>query len=436
MIEEIRKIVSIVSNNALWIEIIVTILSAGIAVIVYMNTSKFELAFKTRKQQVKHRIANILVLLLFMMGEIVSAFFNISDTMFRGYLVLTAIGFGIMVLSTLSFIIFHNRSILSKVCTLFEIAFITSPTFFLMMVMEQAGEAYKQSKELQNSISLLLFCLIVCFSVLECFWGKNLKVGNAKAYYVEKGKVIFIYMAINEEHVITGIRKNMNDKNNEVHITSINKLEDKKIQPMQNEHMEMIECIQMKKEKIIIKFFRKRNKEEVLETTSVESNSSKKKNILKFREIKTEKLKTQIDIQCEVARKIQENMKEAGIPENIQGFELVKEILISNETSTIILVLEEVMGKFEDCIFKWVVFAITFLLGILATLIAENEKVDLNLVIFLLIIGCGIEFCAKLTMQKVENLKIRILKNMTYERYKFLINFDKEKFDNSNLATK
>ena len=112
MIEEIRKIVSIVSNNALWIEIIVTILSAGIAVIVYMNTSKFELAFKTRKQQVKHRIANILVLLLFMMGESVSAFFNISDTMFRGYLVLTAIGFGIMVLSTLSFIIFHNRSIL------------------------------------------------------------------------------------------------------------------------------------------------------------------------------------------------------------------------------------------------------------------------------------------------------------------------------------
>lgn len=152
---------------------------------------------------------------------------------------------------------------------------------------------------------------------------------------------------------------------------------------------------------------------------------------MEFREFRTDALKKNVEKQCEVAKKVCDTMKNADLKDCSEGFELTKEMLINNERLGVCSVLQEVFYDYCSGGFKWLGFAVTFLLGILATLITDNDANVLSngivgYVIALIIMGCVIDIAGKTFEKKVEKMTIRILNDMSYERYRFLIDSQKE----------
>lgn len=152
---------------------------------------------------------------------------------------------------------------------------------------------------------------------------------------------------------------------------------------------------------------------------------------MKFRELNNDTLSKEVKKQREVANKVKETMENANLGDCQEGFNLTKEILINNERLGICSLLQEVFADYCSGGFKWLGVAVTFFLGIIATLITDNDANVLDnglvgCVIVLMIIGYVIDIAGKTFEKKVEKLTVRILNDMSYERYRFLVDSEQE----------
>ncbi len=152
---------------------------------------------------------------------------------------------------------------------------------------------------------------------------------------------------------------------------------------------------------------------------------------MEFREFKTDFIKKEVEKQYKAAKKVQETMINAELKDCPEGFELTKEMLISNESGGVLWLLQEIFTDYFSGGFKWLGIAVSFMLGIMSTLITDNDKNVLSnglvgSVIALMIIGYVIDVARKTVEKRVEKLTIRILNAMSYERYRFLLSSEQE----------
>lgn len=155
---------------------------------------------------------------------------------------------------------------------------------------------------------------------------------------------------------------------------------------------------------------------------------------MKFREYKDGYLSTKMTQYEQVAMEINKVIKECKMEECEQGFELAKEIIINNEKLPFHVSLISALKEYFAGVGKWLVTFITFILGLLTTLISEKEDILMTpdfwaLVLVVFWLGYAFDALIEVCNIKQDKLYIRILKDMKFDRYKFLI-------DNYNVKTK
>lgn len=136
----------------------------------------------------------------------------------------------------------------------------------------------------------------------------------------------------------------------------------------------------------------------------------------------------------QVAMEINKVIKECKIEECEQGFELAKEMIINNEKLPFYISLISALKEYFAGVGKWFATFITFILGLLTTLISEKEDILMTpdfwaLVLVVFLVGYAFDALIEVCNIKQDKLHIRILKDMKFDRYKFLI-------DNYNVKTK
>lgn len=155
---------------------------------------------------------------------------------------------------------------------------------------------------------------------------------------------------------------------------------------------------------------------------------------MKFREYKDGYLSTKMTQYEQVAMEINKVIKECKMEECEQGFELAKEIIINNEKLPFHVSLISALKEYFAGVGKWFATFITFILGLLTTLISEKEDILMTpdfwaLVLVVFLVGYAFDALIEVCNIKQDKLHIRILKDMKFDRYKFLI-------DNYNVKTK
>ena len=130
-----------------------------------------------------------------------------------------------------------------------------------------------------------------------------------------------------------------------------------------------------------------------------------------------------------IRQKIRDTIKDADLSECEAGFELAKEMLINNEEAGLSIILEYLFIEYGSGALRWLQNAITFFLGVFATIIANNSTSEVSGaltrdVIALLLIGWLVEVAGKILKNSVIKLSVRILRSMSFERYKMLIDSD------------
>lgn len=155
---------------------------------------------------------------------------------------------------------------------------------------------------------------------------------------------------------------------------------------------------------------------------------------MKFREYKKDYLLTKMTQYEQVAMEINKVIKECEIEECEQGFELAKEMIINNEKLPFHVSLISALKEYFAGVGKWFATFITFILGLLTTLISEKEDILMTsdfwaLVLVVFWVGYAFDALIEVCNIKQDKLHIRILKDMKFDRYKFLI-------DNYNVKTK
>ena len=150
---------------------------------------------------------------------------------------------------------------------------------------------------------------------------------------------------------------------------------------------------------------------------------------MKFRNFEKENIAYIVEQQREAARKVRDTIKNADLSECEAGFELAKEMLIKNEEAGLSVILEYLFNEYGSGALRGLQNAITFFLGVFATIIANNstEKVSEALirdVIALLLVEWLVYVAGKIFKNSVIKPNIRILRSMSFERYKMLIDSD------------
>ena len=150
---------------------------------------------------------------------------------------------------------------------------------------------------------------------------------------------------------------------------------------------------------------------------------------MKFRNFEKENIAYKVEQQREAARKVRDTIKDADLSECEAGFELAKEMLIKNEEAGVSVILEYLFNEYGSGALRWLQISITFLLGMCATIITDNSRGEVNdvligNVIALLLFGWLIDVAGKVFENSNVKLNIRILRSMSFERYKMLIDSD------------
>lgn len=153
---------------------------------------------------------------------------------------------------------------------------------------------------------------------------------------------------------------------------------------------------------------------------------------MKFREYKSNYLSTKMNQYEQVAIEVNKVIEECKIEECEQGFELVKEMIINNEKLPFHVSLISALKEYFAGVGKWFATFISFSLGLLTTLISEKEDIVITpffwmLVLVVFLLGYAFDALIEICNIKQDKLHIRILKEMKFNRYKFLIDNYKSK---------
>lgn len=153
---------------------------------------------------------------------------------------------------------------------------------------------------------------------------------------------------------------------------------------------------------------------------------------MKFREYKKDYLLTKMTQYEQVAMEINKVIKECKMEECEQGFELAKEMILNNEYLPTLIVLVSVLKEYIVGAGKWFATFITFILGVITALISENVDILMapdfwKVVLTVFLFGFLFDVLIEIYNTKSEKLHIRILKDMKFDRYKFLLENHKQK---------
>lgn len=133
----------------------------------------------------------------------------------------------------------------------------------------------------------------------------------------------------------------------------------------------------------------------------------------------------QIEKQVLVAKKIKEEMGKMNIEDCEEKFCLIKEIMIYNEQNKARKALKDLFSDYIKSATDWIRYIITFMLGILSSLIISdttNSNIEIYVFAFALM-GVFIDVMRN-SLQDTKTFTVGIIENMTYQRYLFLIKAD------------
>lgn len=134
----------------------------------------------------------------------------------------------------------------------------------------------------------------------------------------------------------------------------------------------------------------------------------------------------QIEKQVLVAKKIKEEMGKMNIEDCEEKFCLIKEIMIYNEQNKARKALKDLFSDYIKSATDWIRYIITFMLGILSSLIISdttNSNIKIYVFAFALM-GVFIDVMRN-SLQDTKTFTVGIIENMTYQRYLF---FDKSRY--------
>lgn len=258
MYHEIYEIINKALNNSIYLQIIAIIMQfVGpffFAAIVYISTSKFELAFKTRTQQIKHELVHIIFWITIMLAMIILSSVNNSDKMIFYYSV-SAIVSGIIMVASGMIIFFLStmKKIIKTIGIVFDLALIGVGLFSCMTISAWKWHSYMQQKKYVELSIFILLSILIYSGIWSFIFRKSFRSNYAKVYYMDKKKKKYIYMALNENCVVIGNTKRMNDKHNKKKVITIEKLEDMEFYPIQDDYNDVWKEVQVFKNKIAVK---------------------------------------------------------------------------------------------------------------------------------------------------------------------------------------
>lgn len=228
VIKEIIKEIGTWQSNELFIGVVVACIPAiGILLnlfMVYFPMSNLELAFKTREQYEKYKVANTIVFLIGMlMAMLIESFSEV--VMFKTYMILFILFLTVRVILGIledCFIRLFPKLGIDKI----KMGMSFGALYFLVISIFGIMGQQLLYKHVYNGYILLVIIFLMIES--ECFKAithQSLDIEIAKVYYIKDGKKFYIYFALNEEYILVGTNCNMNNTDNKKYVISIKSLE-------------------------------------------------------------------------------------------------------------------------------------------------------------------------------------------------------------------
>ena len=149
-----------------------------------------------------------------------------------------------------------------------------------------------------------------------------------------------------------------------------------------------------------------------------------KKNKKKFKMCSEKYIKKKAEQYKEVALEVHDVIRQAKLSEDESGYELAKAWILNNEEKSILKLI--LMGSCELILYLrgWVPLIVVFVLGILTDKVSSDFiSIKQFWIVSIIIIAVGIliDYAFGHLGEWLDGYYIRILKNMSYKQYKYLI---------------
>ena len=145
---------------------------------------------------------------------------------------------------------------------------------------------------------------------------------------------------------------------------------------------------------------------------------------MKFRKCTKEYLDLKKNQYIEVARYISDTMKTAKMEECEGSFELVKQMIINNESLLWYRLIAAALCEQLKSILPWIAVVV----AVMSDVIREEFNLETNMLLAVLLVvffvAISIEAVIKSVSDRTDALNLRILKDMSYEQYEVLVKLD------------
>lgn len=228
VIKEIIKEIGTWQSNELFIGVVVACIPAiGILLnlfMVYFPMSNLELAFKTREQYEKYKVANTIVFLIGMLMAMLIE--SLSEVvMFKAYMILFILFLTVRVILGMLedwFIRLFPKFGIDKIKMVMSFGALY---FFVISIFGTMGQQLLYKHVYNGYILLVIIFLMIESECFKAITHQSLDIEIAKVYYIKDGKKCYIYFALNEEYILVGTNRNMNNTDNKKYVISIKSLE-------------------------------------------------------------------------------------------------------------------------------------------------------------------------------------------------------------------
>lgn len=150
----------------------------------------------------------------------------------------------------------------------------------------------------------------------------------------------------------------------------------------------------------------------------------KRKKYMKFRKYSDKYVENKMMQYEVVVSEVDRVLEKVGLENNEASFEIAKDLILNNEEMSIWKAIKLAIKDFFCVLNEWIPIVASFLLGLFTEKISNNPVNKKYWVVVLLIVMLGyiIHIVLKCISEPMDKLNIRILKNLSYNKYKSLKN--------------